>query len=86
MDKRTAKRLDRQLRARYLHEFASKGLDDVVYGAMRTDAGAARVFDDDVDGTCDRCGVAIYWRPWVPEAVTKWCIECVVATAEDSGC
>jgi hypothetical protein len=40
-------------------------------------------FDDDVYGTCAKCGVPIHWRPHNPEPSTKVCIECGLKNAKD---
>jgi hypothetical protein len=33
-------------------------------------------FADDANGTCAECSVAVRYRPYVPEHVTKICITC----------
>ena len=36
-------------------------------------------FDDNVAGKCDRCGINIYHRPYMPKGMTTVCVPCAVA-------
>ena len=39
-------------------------------------------FTDNLTGACAHCGHAIFFRPTLPKAPTKICMECVIAMTE----
>lgn len=67
---------DRQNREQTLAAIARDGADDIVVCCWRLIDGQQSPFDDNVDGVCARCNIAIYHRPWIPEAVRKLCLPC----------
>lgn len=42
----------------------------------RADSEAAKLFDDNLEGTCSECGHAVVFRPYIPQVNVKICAEC----------
>lgn len=45
--------------------------------------GSPQHFTDDEYGTCAHCGHPIFFRPHLPKAPTKICVQCCIDTLED---
>lgn len=80
---------DRYRRDSLFKEIREHGVDDLVVACNLYpsvfETAIAFVPSDDVVSPCDKCGRRIHYRPYVPEAAQKWCLDCIEkAAGEDS--
>lgn len=46
---------------------------------VRKTSPVARVFDDNEEGPCCKCGETVVWRPYMPKKPPRICMECALA-------
>ena len=82
LSERAKRRIDDANRITFWQTLQEHGPDDMVYMCLRVEQAVEEDYPDNVFGRCAACNARIKYRPWVPEGVTKWCVECVQASGE----
>lgn len=75
MNRAKRRRIDRINRENLRRLVKEHGAENVwILATPQADAPPSMA--DDQDGTCHRCGGAVYMRPWVPDGMVVLCRRC----------